>query len=61
MTDKYQAGESYADPVVTSTGLLEDLSAIGLASIHKDVSTMIKVLTTKGQPVDDREMTVCDS
>jgi hypothetical protein len=57
-TEKYQAGEPYADTETSMTGLLEDLKAIGRENAHKDISTMLKVLTTAGKPIDDREMTV---
>jgi len=57
-SEKYQAGEPYADTDTSMTGLLEDLKAIGREHLHKDVSTLIKVLTTAGKPIDDREMMV---
>jgi hypothetical protein len=58
MTDKYQAGEAYADNDVSMTGLYEDLRAVGMGGLHKDAQTLISVFTSKGKPADDREMTV---
>jgi hypothetical protein len=58
MSDAYQAGEPYADSEVSLTGLREDLIAIGRGDLHKDLSTLIGLFTSKGQPVDDRQMTV---
>jgi hypothetical protein len=60
-TEKYQAGEPYADTETSMTGLLEDLKAIGRENAHKDISTLLKVLTTAGKPIDDREMMVFPS
>jgi hypothetical protein len=60
-TEKYQAGEPYADTDASMTGLLEDLKAIGRENAHKDISTLLKVLTTAGKPIDDKEMMVFTS
>jgi hypothetical protein len=40
------------------TGLLDDLKAIGFENLHTEISTLLKVFTTAGKPLDDREMTV---
>lgn len=58
MDGKYQAGEPYADNEVSMTGLREDLETAGFDGLSKTLPTLIKVLTTEEQPVDDREMTV---
>ena len=56
--DKYAGQESYGDPKVLSTGVVEDLRAIGAKGIPGDLDTLLKVVTTKGQPVDDKQMVV---
>ena len=55
---KYAGRDSYGDPEVLSTGLAEDLKAIGLKGIPEDLKTLIGVWATKGKPVDDKKMTV---
>ena len=57
--DKYQGGESYADPKKIETGLLDDIKV--LASKGKLISsalTLREVAKEKGKPVDDKKMTV---
>ncbi|KAF2177884.1 prostaglandin G/H synthase 2/cyclooxygenase 2, pgh2/cox2 [Zopfia rhizophila CBS 207.26] len=58
MTDRYQAGEAYADDVALTTGLLEDLQAVGIGGVTKDVQTLMDVFKTKGKAIDDKEMTM---
>lgn len=55
---KYAGRDSYGDPDVVSTGIAEDLKAIGLKGISEDLKTLIGVWATKGKPVDDKKMTV---
>lgn len=55
---KYAGRDSYGDPDVVSTGIAEDLKAIGLKGISEDFKTLIGVWATKGKPVDDKKMTV---
>lgn len=55
---KYAGRDSYGDPEVASTGIAEDLKAIGLKGISEDFKTLIGVWATKGKPVDDKKMTV---
>lgn len=56
--ERYQGGEAYADPKTLSTGLLEDMKAIGIKAGQGDIETLLKVGLTKGKPVDDKQMTV---
>ncbi|PYH67779.1 peroxidase/cytochrome P450 family protein [Aspergillus vadensis CBS 113365] len=53
---KYQAGESYGDPDVLATGLVKDLSALGLKGKRNDLRTLIQLVKSKGKPIDDRQM-----
>lgn len=55
---KYQAGESYGDPDVLATGLVKDLSALGLKGKRNDLRTLIQLVKSKGKPIDDRQMLV---
>ena len=55
---RYQGGESYTDPKTLSTGLGEDLKALGLKAGQADLDTLVKVAFEKGKPVDDKQMTV---
>jgi len=57
--DKYQGGESYADPKKVETGVYNDIKI--LASKGKLISsaqTLYEVSKEKGKPVDDKKMTV---
>ncbi|GME60286.1 putative prostaglandin g h synthase 2 cyclooxygenase pgh2 cox2 [Neofusicoccum parvum] len=56
--EKFQAGEPYGDPKVVSTGLVEDLRAVGFTAATKDLETLIGVFKAKGKPQNDREMTM---
>lgn len=56
--EAYQAGESYGDPEVVSTGLADDLKAIGLKGAPKDLEVLISLVKNKGKPLDDRKMDV---
>lgn len=56
--EAYQGGESYGDPKVITTGLLDDLKAIGFKAANSDVRTLLEVFLAKGKPVDDRLMVV---
>jgi len=38
-----------------ATGLAADLKAIGFKNFDADLKTLIGVITTKGQPIDDRQ------
>ncbi|GLA37646.1 hypothetical protein AnigIFM63309_004597 [Aspergillus niger] len=53
---KYQAGEPYGDPDVLATGLVKDLSALGLKGKKSDLRTLIQLVKAKGKPIDDRQM-----
>lgn len=57
--DKYQGGESYADPPKVETGVLNDMKVLAskgmlISSGH----TLREVAKEKGKPVDDKKMTV---
>lgn len=54
--DKYNGEEMYGDPKVLSTGIVEDLKAIGVKKIGGDLQTLLQVALTKGKPVDDKQM-----
>ncbi|KAF2139467.1 uncharacterized protein K452DRAFT_77778 [Aplosporella prunicola CBS 121167] len=54
--EKYQAGETYGKPEALSTGLKEDLKAVGLKAAHSDLKTLLELLQNK--PMDDRKMTL---
>ena len=56
--DKYEGEESYGDPKALSTGILEDLKAIGVKGIGGDLQTLLQVALAKGKPVDDKQMVV---
>ncbi|KAI9671612.1 MAG: hypothetical protein M1829_004617 [Trizodia sp. TS-e1964] len=56
--ESYQGGESYGDPKLIATGLLEDLKAIGFKAAHSDLHTLLDVFMAKGKPVDDKLMTM---
>lgn len=56
--EAYQAGEPYGDPEVVSTGLADDLKAIGLKGAPKDLEVLINLVKNKGKPLDDRQMDV---
>lgn len=55
---KYQAGEPYRDPDVLATGIVKDLSALGLKGKRSDLRTLIQLVKAKGKPIDDRQMLV---
>lgn len=56
--DKYDGEESYGDPKALSTGIMEDLKAIGVKGIGGDLQTLLEVGLAKGKPVDDKQMVV---
>lgn len=56
--EKYQAGEPYGDPSVMATGIVKDLKTAGLKTSVRDLRTLLEVAKTKGQPINDRDMTV---
>jgi hypothetical protein len=56
--DKYQGAESYGDAAQLSTGVMDDLKAIGIKGVRGDVQTLLDVALAKGKPVDDKQMTV---
>lgn len=56
--DKYNGDEIYGDPKVLSTGIAEDLKAIGVKKIDGDLQTLLQVALTKGKPIDDKQMLV---
>lgn len=57
--EKYQGGESYADPPKVQTGILEDLKAMGsLKAIVANAQTLYGLAKNKGKPDDDKKMTV---
>lgn len=55
--DKYQGEESYGDPDVIATGVVDDLKAIGVKGVRGDIKTLLDVALAKGKPVDDKQMT----
>lgn len=58
MDDKYQGEESYGDPELITTGVMDDLKAIGVKGARGDIKTLLDVALAKGKPSDDRQMTV---
>ena len=56
--NRYQGVESYADPKALSTGLVEDLKALGFKAGEKDLHTLVQTTLAKGKPIDDKQMTV---
>lgn len=58
MDDKYQGEESYDDADALTTGILDDLKAIGAKGARSDIKTLLEVAMTKGKPIDDRQMIV---
>lgn len=57
--NKYAGRDTYGDPDTLSTGLAEDLKAIGSSkAAFADFKTLIEVATTKGEPIDDKKMMV---
>lgn len=66
-TEKYQAGESYADtpkpskasffadPVRAAGEIIKDLVGGRMAISHPEVIQLLKSLLHKGEPVDDRK------
>lgn len=66
-TDKYQAGESYADtpmptkanffadPVKAAGEIIRDLVGSRLAISRTELIQLLRSLVTKGEPVDDRK------
>lgn len=56
--EKYQAGEPYGDPDVIATGLVKDLTALGIKGRSGDLRTLIQLVKNTGKPVNDREMLV---
>lgn len=58
-SSKYAGRETYGDPDALSTGVAEDLKAIGSSKgAIADFKTLIEVATTKGEPIDDKKMMV---
>ncbi|KAF2478296.1 prostaglandin G/H synthase 2/cyclooxygenase 2, pgh2/cox2 [Lindgomyces ingoldianus] len=56
---KYQGGEDYADPVKVQTGILTDIKALhAKGRLLSTVQTLYEVTKTKGQPIDDKKMTM---
>ena len=58
MASKYQGGEDYADPKVVATGLAEDLRAVGIKTSRQNLRTLLAVVSSKGEPLDDKKLTV---
>jgi hypothetical protein len=56
--EKYDVNNSYGDPGVLATGLVADLKHIGIKAGRKHLRTLLQVAMTKGEPVDDKLMTV---
>lgn len=66
-TEKYQAGESYADapkqtkanffadPVRAATDIFKDCASVGCAVSLPELIGLVKSLVNKGEPVDDRK------
>lgn len=66
-TEKYQAGESYADtpkpttasffadPARAAADIFRDCASAGLAITLPELVQLVKGLITKGEPVDDRK------
>lgn len=57
-TTKYQGGEDYAESKAVVTGLAEDLKAAGVKTSCKNLRTLLKVALSKGEPLDDKQLTV---
>ena len=56
---KFSGGsDTYGDPKALSTGVIDDLKAIGLGRLGGDVQTLLEVAFAKGKPVNDRELVV---
>lgn len=57
--NKYAGRDLYGDPDALSTGLAEDLKAIGSSKgAVADFKTLIEVATTREEPIDDKKMMV---
>lgn len=59
--DRYQGEESYGDPELITTGVMDDLKAIGVKGARADIKTLLDVAMAKGKPVDDRQMTASEA
>ncbi|KAF1994656.1 heme peroxidase [Amniculicola lignicola CBS 123094] len=56
---KYQGGEDYADPVKVETGIFTDIKALhSQGKLLSTAKTLIEVARSKGQPIDDKKMTM---
>jgi hypothetical protein len=55
---KYQAGEDYEDPKAIASSLHDDLKAVGITKSRKEIRALIHTVLTKGQPLNDKELTV---
>lgn len=65
-TEKFQAGENYgdaredsanifADPLKLATDILKDYSGVRTQVSVQELAGLIKGLTQKGQPLDDKK------
>ncbi|KAH7407996.1 heme peroxidase [Cadophora sp. MPI-SDFR-AT-0126] len=58
LEEKYDVNGAYGDPKALTTGLLQDLRHVGIKGGRKNLFTLLKLATQKGQPVDDKLMTM---
>ncbi|KAK0106849.1 hypothetical protein ONS95_003571 [Cadophora gregata] len=58
LEEKYDVNDSYGDPKALTTGILQDLRHVGIKGGRKSVFTLLKLATQKGNPVDDKLMTM---
>lgn len=58
--EKYQGGESYADPPKVRTGLKEDIASMSTKEIFENAQTLLEVFKNKKNhlPDDDKKMLV---
>ncbi|KAF1969427.1 prostaglandin G/H synthase 2/cyclooxygenase 2, pgh2/cox2 [Bimuria novae-zelandiae CBS 107.79] len=57
--EKYQGGESYADPVKVQTGVFNDLKVLSReGKLISSAQTLYEVAKEKGKPIDDKKMTM---
>lgn len=57
--DIYQAGEEYGDPKVEESSIIEDLRLVGSKIDPAKLNKLFQAMRSIGEPLDDRQMTVC--